>query len=66
MLTQECFLKRVNSHEGEYTIKYQEDIPNSIGSKLVCIDDRFTVSSIIFKGKNGINEIIVWVLPKYK
>ena len=36
----ECFLKRTNSYEGEYTIKYQEHLPNSIGAKLVCIDDR--------------------------
>ena len=34
------FLKRTNSYEGEYKIKYQEHTPNSIGAKLVCIDDR--------------------------
>ena len=47
----ECFLKRVNSYEGEHTIKYQEHIPNFIGAKLLCIDDRFTLFSIIFKVK---------------
>ena len=62
----ECFLKRVNSYEDEHTIKYQEDIPNSIGAKLVCIDDRFTFSSIIFKGKDFINKFIAWVLDKQK
>ena len=36
----ECFLKRVNSYEGEDAIKYPEHIPNSIGAKLVCIDDK--------------------------
>ena len=46
----ECFLKRTNSYEGKYTIKYQEHIPNSIGAKLVCIGDRFTLPFIIFKG----------------
>ena len=46
----ECFLKRVNSYKGEPTIKYQEHIPNSIATKLVCIDDRFALPSIIFKG----------------
>ena len=54
-------MKRTNSYEGEYTIKYQEHLPNSIGAKLVCIDDRFTLPSIIFKGKNCINEFIKWV-----
>ena len=43
-----CFLKLVISFEGEHTIKYQEHIPNSIGAKLVCIDDRFTLPSIVF------------------
>ena len=32
----ECFLKRTDSYEGEYTIKYQEHLLNSIGAKLVC------------------------------
>ena len=65
MLTQ-CFLKRINSYEVEHTIKYQEHIPNSIGAKLVCIDDRFTLPSIIFKGKNCIDKFITWILDKQK
>ena len=47
----ECFLKRTKIEEGEYTTKYQEHQPNSIGAKLVCIDDAFTLSSIILKIK---------------
>ena len=62
----ECFLKRTNSYEGEYTKKYQEHFPNSIGAKLVCTDDRFTLPFIFFKGKNCFDEFIVWVLKKYK
>ena len=62
----ECFLKRTNSYEGEYTIKYQEHLPNSIGAKLVCIDDRFTLPSIIFKGKDCIYKFVTWVLDKQK
>ena len=62
----ECFLKGINSYEDENTIKYQEHIPNSIGGKLVCIDDRFTLPSIIFKGKDCINKFITWVLDKQK
>ena len=46
----ECFLKRTKLEEGEHTTKYQEHQPNSIGAKLVRIDDRFTLPSIIFKG----------------
>ena len=37
----EYFLMRVNSYEGEHTIKFQVHVPKSIGAKLVCIDDRF-------------------------
>ena len=62
----ECPLKRVNSYEGEHTIKYQKHIPNSIGGKLVYTDDRFTLTSIIFKGKDCINIFITWVLDKQK
>ena len=62
----ESFLKRINSYEGDHTIKYQEHIPNSIGATLVCTDDRFTLPSIIFKGKHCINKFILWVLKKYK
>ena len=62
----ECFLKRVNSYKGEHTIKYQEHITNSIGAKLVCFDDRFTLTSIIFEGKDCINKFITWVLDKQK
>ena len=66
MPTQNVFLKCVNSYEGEHIIKYQEHIPNSIGAKLVCIDDRFTLPSIIFKGKDCINKFIILVLDKQK
>ena len=62
----ECPLKRVSSYEGEHTIKYQKHIPNSIGGKLVYTDDRFTLTSIIFKGKDCINIFITWVLDKQK
>ena len=54
----ECFLKRTKIKEGEHTIKYQEHQPNSICAKLVFIDDRFTLPSIIFKGKDCINKFI--------
>ena len=62
----ECFLKRSNSYEGEHTIKCHEHIPNSIGAKLVCIDDRFTLPSIVVKGKDCINKLITWVQDKQK
>ena len=52
--------------EGEHKIKYQKHYPNSIRGKLVCIDDGFTLPSIISKGKDCINKFIRWVLDKQK
>ena len=54
----ECLLKRINIDEGKYTKSYQKHIPNSIGAKSVCIDNRFTLPAIIFEGKNCINKFI--------
>ena len=57
-------MKRTKIKEGEHTIIYEEHYPNSIGAKLVCIDNRFTLPSIIFKGKYCVNKFIRWVLDK--
>ena len=57
----ECFVKRNNSHEGEHTIKYQKHIPNSIGAKLACDDNRCSLPLIIVKGEKYINEFIKWM-----
>ena len=43
----ECSLKRVNINTGGYTKLYQKHVPSSIGAKLVCIDDRFTLQTKI-------------------
>ena len=59
-------MKRTNFYEGEHTIKYQEHLPNSIGAKFVCLDDRFNLPSIIFKVKDCINKFITWVQDKQK
>ena len=60
MLAQNAFRKELK--ESEHTIKYQEHYPNSIGAKFVCTDDKFTLPTIIFKGKDYINKFITWVL----
>ena len=54
----ECFLKRIDIDEGKYTKLYQKHIPNLIGAKLVCIDNSFTLPTIIFGGKKCINKFI--------
>ena len=62
----ECLLKRIDIKEGKYTKLYQEHIPNSICAKLVCIDNRFTLPTIIFEGKNCINKFIKWIFEQQK
>ena len=57
----ECFLEKTNFYKGENTTKYQKLIPNSIGAKLVGIDNRFTLPSIISKGDNYIINFIKWI-----
>ena len=44
----ECLLKIININEGKCTKLYQKHIPNSIGAKLVCIDNKFTLPTIMF------------------
>ena len=62
----ECLLKRVNITKGEYTKLYQTHIPNSIGAKLVCIDNKFTLPTKSFTGSNSIKEFIKWVFEQKK
>ena len=62
----ERFLKRINIDEGKYTKLYLKRTPNSTGKKLVCTDDRFTLDTIIFKGKDCINKFIKWILRMQK
>ena len=62
----ECLLKRINISEGKYTKFYQKHIPNSIGAKLVCIDNRFTLPTKIFTGKNCVNNFIKLIFEQQK
>ena len=59
-------LKRVNVNKGGYTKLYQKHIPNSIGGKLVCIDNKFTLPTKIFTGSNSIKELVEWVFEQRK
>ena len=60
----ECLLKRIDISVGKYTKLYQEHIPNSICAKLVCIDNRFTLPTIIFEGNICINKFIKWIFEQ--
>ena len=47
-------------------IKYQEHFPNSLGAKLVCVDGRFTLPVIVFKGENCIIKFIKRIFKQQK
>ena len=49
----ECNLRGVESYEGSYTKKYQDHILCSFAYKVVCIDDRFTKPTVIYRGENS-------------
>ena len=54
----------MNISKGGYTKLYWKHIPNSIGAKLVCIDNRFDLPTKIFTGSNSIKEFIKWVFEQ--
>ena len=62
----ECFNKRVNINKGGYIKLYQKHIPNSIGAKLVCTDNRFTLPTKMFTGSSCGKEFLQWVFEQQK
>ena len=59
-------LKRININLSKNTKLYQKHVPNSIGAKLVCIDNEFTFPTKIFTGSNSIKEFIEWIFEQKK
>ena len=62
----ESNLRDVEIFEGSYTKKYHEHAPCSYAFKVVCIDDRFSKSIVVFRGKNGAYEFIKATLEEHK
>ena len=62
----ECNFKNVEIYEGLYTKKYDDHIPYSYAYKIVCIDDRFSKSILIYRGKNAAYEFTRAILKEYK
>ena len=46
--------------------KYHEHVPCSYACKVVCIDDRFSKSIVVFRGKNAAYEFIKAILEEHK
>ena len=60
----ECNLRDVEIYQGSYTKKYH--VPCSHAYKVVCIDDKFSQSFVIFKGKNAAYEFIKAIFQEHK
>ena len=58
--------KKVKCDEGSYTEKYQDHIPCSFAYKIVCIDNKFTKPTIIYRRENAGYEIIKVILEEYE
>ena len=62
----ECNLKSVESYEGSYSKKYQDHVPCSFAYKVVCVDDKFSKSIVVFRGKNAAYELIKEILKEFE
>ena len=45
--------------------KYQDHNPCSFAYKVVCIDDRFTKSIVVYRGENAAYEVIKAIFKEY-
>ena len=45
---------------------YQDHIPCSFANKVVCIDDRFTKPTVVYRGKKTAYEFIKTILQEHK
>ena len=46
--------------------KYHEHVPRSYAFKVICIDDRFSKSIVVYRGKNAAYEFIKAILEEHK
>ena len=62
----ECNLRDVKCYEGTYTKKYHEHVPCSYAYKVVCIDDKYSKSIVVYGSKNAAYEFIKGILKEHK
>ena len=58
----ECNLKNVECYEGIYTKKYHEHVPCSYHYKVVCIDNKYSKPTVVYRGVNAAYEFIRSIL----
>ena len=62
----ECNLKNIECYEGSYTKQYHEHVPFSYAYKVVCIDDKYCKSIVVYRGVNAAYEFIRSILKEHK
>ena len=62
----ECNLKDTEIYEGSCTKKYHDHFPCTYAFKVVCIDNRFSKPTVVYRGKNVAYEFIKAILKEYK
>ena len=62
----ECNLKNVECYEGTYTKKYHEHVPCSYAYKVVCIDDKYSQSIVVYRGVDAAYKFIKSILKEHK
>ena len=64
----ECILKRVkgsDKNNGSYTEKYQDHVPCSFAYKVVCVDNKFSKTVVLYRGKNAVYRFIETILSEH-
>ena len=51
---------------GSYTEKYQDHVPCSFAYKVICIDDEFSKSVVLYREDNAAHKFIQAVLKEHK
>ena len=54
----ECNLKNVECYEGTYTKKYHDHVPCSYVYKVVCIDNKYSTLTVVYRGENAAYKFI--------
>ena len=62
----ESNLDGVEIYEGSYSKKYRDDVPCNFAYKVVCIDDKFTMQTVVFRGENAAYEFSKAILKEYE
>ena len=62
----ECILNNVENYECSCSKKYQDCIPCSFAYKLLCVDDKFSKPTVIYRGENAAYKFIEAILEEYE